>query len=185
MRTVYVVLTKSDTYLSRFIHFITKARYTHASLSFDEKLQPLYSFSRFQPFPPLPAGLHHESFEVGFFKKYSYIPCAVYKIDVDDYTFEKAKNEVDAMLQNAEYYRFSILGLVLCGCRIPLKRKRYYFCSQFVSYILETANIVELPYSPTLMRPSDYTKIEKLECIFEGKLNELKEQLNTYETITQ
>ena len=27
------------------------------------------------------------------------------------------------------------------------------------------------------------TKIENLECVFEGKLNELKEQLNTYNKI--
>jgi DNA mismatch repair protein MutS len=90
---------------------------------------------------------------------------------------------VEKMLKNADYYRFNILGLALCGCRIPLTRKRYYFCSQFVSHILETANVIELPHRPSLMRPSDYTKIEDLECVFEGKLNELKEHLNTYEKI--
>ncbi len=183
MRTIYVVLTKSDTYLSRFIHVITRASYTHASMSFEDKLQPLYSFSRFQAFPPLPAGLHNESLDVGFFEKYSHIPCAVYKIEVSEETYEKAKTEVETMLENADHYRFSILGLMLCGFHIPLTRKRHYFCSQFVSHILETANVIELPRRPSLMRPSDYTKIDCLECIFEGKLNELKDNLNTYNTI--
>ena len=183
MRTIYVVLTKSGTYLSKFIHIITRANYTHASMSFEDELQPLYSFSRFQAFPPLPAGLNNESLDNGVYKKYSHIPCAVYKIDVDEKTYQKAKGEVEEMLKNADYYRFNILGLALCGCRIPLTRKRYYFCSQFVSHILETANVIELPHRPSLMRPSDYTKIEDLECVFEGKLNELKEHLNTYEKI--
>ena len=183
MWTIYVVLTKSDTYISRFIHVITRASYTHASMSFEDKLQPLYSFSRFQAFPPLPAGLNNESFNKGVYGKYPHIPCAVYKIEVDEETYQKAKNEVDAMLENADYYRFNILGLMLCGFRIPLTRKRHYFCSQFVSHILKTANVIELPHRPSLMRPSDYTKIENLECVFEGKLNELKDNLNTYNKI--
>ncbi len=183
MRTIYVVLTKSGTYLSKFIHVITRADYTHASMSFEDKLQPLYSFSRFQAFPPLPAGLHSEGFDVGIYGKYPHIPCAVYKIEVEEEIYQKAKNEVEKMLENADYYRFNIIGLWLCGCRIPLTRKRYYFCSQFVSHILKNSNAVELPHRPSLMRPNDYTKIESLECVFKGRLNELKEHLNTYEKI--
>ena len=115
MRTIYIVLTKSGTYLSKFIRVVTKANYTHASMSFEDKLQPLYSFSRFQAFPPLPAGLNNESFDNGVYKKYPHIPCAVYKIEVDEEIYLKAKGEVEHMLKNADYYRFNILGLWLCG----------------------------------------------------------------------
>ena len=184
MRTIYIVLTKSGTYLSKFIRAVTNATYTHASMSFEDELQPLYSFSRFQTFPPLPAGLNNESFDNGVYKKYPHIPCAVYKIEVEEEIYQKAKGEVEKMLENADYYRFNILGLLLCGCRIPLTRKRYYFCSQFVSHILNSSNVIKLPHRPSLMRPSDYTKIESLECVFEGKLNELKDHLNTYNKIT-
>lgn len=183
MRTIYIVLTKSGTYLSKFIRAVTRANYTHASMSFEDELQPLYSFSRFQAFPPLPAGLNNESFDNGVYKKYPHIPCAVYKIEVNEETYLKAKGEVEQMLKNADYYRFNIIGLWLCGCRIPFTRKRYYFCSQFVSHILETANAIQLPHRPSLMRPSDYTKIESLECVFEGRLDELKANLNTYNKI--
>lgn len=184
MRTIYIVLTKTGTYLSKFIQLITRADYTHASMSFEEGLQPLYSFSRYYTYLPLPAGLHNEPLDRGFFKKHSHIPCAVYKIEVDEETFEAAKAEVEKMLEKTKYYRFSILGLALCGMRIPLTRKRYYFCSQFVSHILTHSKAIELPYEPCLMRPNDYLKIENLECIFKGKLDELKEQLNTYSKIT-
>ena len=160
MRTIYIVLTKSGTYLSKFIRAITNANYTHASMSFEDELQPLYSFSRFQAFPPLPAGLNNESFDNGVYKKYSHIPCAVYKIDVDEKTYQKAKGEVEEMLKNADYYRFNILGLALCGRRIPLTRKRYYFCSQFVSHILETANVIEPPHRPSLMHQATIQKLK-------------------------
>lgn len=184
MRTIYIVLTKTGTYLSRFIHIITRADYTHASMSFEDELQPLYSFSRFYTYLPLPAGLHHEPLDVGFFKKHSHIPCAVYKLEVDEETYQAAKKEVDAMLENSKYYRFNILGLALCGFRIPLNRKRHYFCSEFVSHILHSSNALKLPRKPCIMRPNDYTKIENLECIFEGRLDDLKERLNTYNKIT-
>lgn len=184
MRTIYVVLTKTGTYLSKFIHLITRADYTHASMSFEEGLQPLYSFSRFYTYLPLPAGLHNEPLDLGFFKKHSRIPCAVYKIEVDEDTYASAKEEVERMLINAKYYRFSILGLMFCGLRIPLTRKRYYFCSQFVSHILTHSEALQLPYEPSLMRPNDYSKIENIECVFKGRLDELKETLNTYNKIT-
>ncbi len=184
MHTIYILLTNTGTYLSRFIHILTRADYTHASMSFEEELQPLYSFSRKYVYLPLPAGLHHEPLEMGFFKKHSKIPCAVYKLEVDEETYLSAKAEVDEMLKNAKHYRFSILGLVLCGCRIPLTRRRHYFCSQFVSHILDTVNAVELPHRPSLMRPNDYTKIDSLECVFEGRLDELLQNLNTYNKIS-
>lgn len=184
MRTIYIVLTKTGTYLSKFINFVTRADYTHASMSFEEELQPLYSFSRYYTYLPLPAGLHHEPFEIGFFKKHSHIPCAVYKLEVDDETYAAAKAEVEAMLKNAKYYRFNILGLALCGFRIPLDRKRHYFCSEFVSHILHTANALELPRKPCIMRPNDYTKIENLECVFKGRLNELLEELKENQKIS-
>ena len=46
-----------------------------------------------------------------------HIPCAVYKIEVDEETYLKAKGEVEQMLKNADYYRFNILGLWLCGVK--------------------------------------------------------------------
>ncbi len=178
MQTIYILLTNTGTYLSRAIHFLTRADYTHASMSFEENLQPLYSFSRKYVYLPLPAGLHNEPLDLGFFKKHSKIPCAVYKLEVDKETYLAAKSEVEEMLKSAKHYRFSILGLVLCGCRIPLNRRRHYFCSQFVSHILNTANAVELPHRPSLMRPNDYTKIESLECVFKGRFDKLLESIN-------
>ena len=46
MKTIYILLTKSETILSKIVHFVTADAYTHASIAFDENLQTLYSSSR-------------------------------------------------------------------------------------------------------------------------------------------
>lgn len=60
MKTLYIFLTRSGTLLSNLVYRLTGARYTHASLAFDEDLSCLYSSTRkngYTMFPPqAPAG---------------------------------------------------------------------------------------------------------------------------------
>ena len=46
MKTIYILLTRSGTLLSNLVYRLTGARYTHASLAFDEDLGCLYSSTR-------------------------------------------------------------------------------------------------------------------------------------------
>ena len=170
MKSIYLLLTRSDTYVSKTIGLATSDKYTHMSISFDEKLEPLYSFARKYKRIPLPAGIRHEAL-------CNHIPCALYELKVDDETYEKAKNHVDDMMENADCYRYNVLGLLLCRMNIAYDRKSHYFCSEFVSEVLEMSNALELPKHPSLMRPADYTKIEELNCLFDGKLHELKRSI--------
>ena len=54
------------------------------------------------------------------------------------------------------------------------QRKRGY---NQADEVLEMSNALELPKHPSLMRPADYTKIEELNCLFDGKLHELKRSI--------
>ena len=46
MKDIYILLTKCDTLFSKAIYKITRAEYTHASISLDRELTKLYSFGR-------------------------------------------------------------------------------------------------------------------------------------------
>ena len=59
---------------------------------------------------------------------------------------------------------------------IRWKRRRHYFCSQFVSEVLEKSGAMELPKDSTLMHPSDYTTLPGLECLYTGPLRELPQR---------
>jgi len=176
-RSIYILLTKSDTCISKIINLTTADRYTHASISFEENLQPMYSFARKYVHFPLPAGLRHEPLDEGFFKRYSYIPCALYELKVTEDAYNRAKRRVERMMKKQKKYRFSVLGLILCRLSIPFHRKHFYFCSEFVGAVLEDSNALSLPKVPSLMRPNDYSKFDNMSCKFEGRLNMLLKQL--------
>ena len=42
MKTIYILLTRSGTLLSKLVYAATGASYTHASMAFDEELNCLY-----------------------------------------------------------------------------------------------------------------------------------------------
>ena len=67
MKSIYLLLTKSDTYVSKTIGLATSDKYTHISISFEETLEPLYSFARKYKRTPLPAGIRHEALYSGFY----------------------------------------------------------------------------------------------------------------------
>lgn len=60
MKTIYILLTRSGTLLSNLVYRLTGARYTHASLAFDEDLSCLYSSTRKNGYTMFPAGPSRE-----------------------------------------------------------------------------------------------------------------------------
>ena len=58
----------------------------------------------------------------------------------------------------------------MCGLHIRWQRRRHYFCSQFVSEVLQKSGALELPKPSTLMHPSDYAELPELRCLYRGTL---------------
>lgn len=172
MKSIYILLTKSETILSRIVHLVTAGTYTHASIAFDKDMNVLYSSSRKNGRTMFPAGPCKESLFSGYFKRHDRIPCALYELKVSDEAYERAKKEVELIMAEADKYHFNIIGLLLCQFNIPYKRKRYFFCSQFVSEILSRSEAMELPKDTSLIKPCDYMNMG-LMCRFRGKLYEL------------
>lgn len=173
MKSIYIFLSKTDTILSRIVHWITDDTYTHASISFDRNLQTLYSSSRKNGRTLFPAGPCREFLHKGYYKRHSQIPCAVYELKVSDEAYKKAIKEVECIMAKADRYHFNIIGLLLCRFNIPYHRKHYFFCSQFVSEVLHRSQAVSLPKDTSLMRPIDYTQLPEFICRFSGYLEEL------------
>lgn len=176
MKNIYILLTKSETILSKIVHLVTADAYTHASIAFDENLQTLYSSSRKNGRTLFPAGPCREYLHKGYYKRHLQIPCAVYELKVSDEAYEKAIKEVEEIMAKANQYHFNIIGLLLCRFNIPYHRKHYFFCSQFVSEVLHRSQAVSLPKDTSLMRPIDYTQLPELFCRFRGYLCDLANQ---------
>lgn len=153
MKTIYILLTRSETILSKLVHLVTSDTYTHTSIAFEENMQTLYSSSRKNGRTLFPAGPCREHLHSGYFKRHSHIPCAVYTLQVSDGAYEAAKMEVGRIMSDCDQYHFNIIGLMLCLFNIPYHRKHYFFCSQFVGEILQRSHALKLPKDTSLMRP--------------------------------
>ena len=176
MKTIYILLTRSGTLLSNLVYRLTGARYTHASLAFDEDLSCLYSSTRKNGYTMFPAGPSREYLNRGVFLMRENIPCALYALEVTDEAYTRAKRRTQHMMHHGELYRFNSLGLLLCWMHIRWQRRRHYFCSQFVSEVLEKSGALTLPKDSTLMHPNDYTQLPQLKCLYKGRLADLPQR---------
>jgi hypothetical protein len=82
-------------------------------------------------------------------------------LEVQDFIKEKY-NEKDS-------YKFNILGLIGILINYKVKRENYFYCAEFVKYVLEQSSIIELP---DLVKPEDFEKIYGLDEIYRGLLRE-------------
>ena len=79
-------------------------------------------------------------------------------------------------MRHSEEYSFNTLGLILCGLHIRWQRHHHYFCSQFVSEVLEQSGALALPKDSTLMHPNDYALLPQLKCLYKGRLADLPQR---------
>ena len=176
MKTIYILLTRSGTLLSKLVYAATGASYTHASMAFDAELSCLYSSTRKNGYTMFPAGPSREYLNRGVFLQRENIPCALYALEVSEEAYARARRRAEHMMNHGHLYRFNSLGLLLCWLHIRWQRRRHYFCSQFVSEVLEKSGAVDLPKDSTLMHPNDYTLLPQLKCLYKGRLVDLPQR---------
>jgi len=183
MKYLYLLLTCSDTYLSRSIRHLTDDPYTHAALCFTPELNPIYSFGRKFASLMFPAGFTKDRLGKGFLRKHRKMECILLRLSVEDEAYLSAKEVVAAFEKNSFYYRYNVVGLILCGRQIAYERRRHFFCSQFVASVLQKSGAVKLPKTPSLMRPADFTMLPGVEVIFKGTVHTLEQQLEKEDSI--
>ena len=176
MKDIYILLTKSDTLFSKVIYRITRAEYTHASISLDRELTMLYSFGRKYRYSMLPAGFVHEDINRGVMGSSDTMKCALYRIRISDRSYQRLERRIRHMESNRESYRYNIMGIPLCMFGIAKERKSHFFCSQFVSGVQIKSGAIDSGAlrAPSLTHPGDLRKLPKARCIFEGTMAELR-----------
>ncbi len=172
-RTVYLLLTRSETYFSRLIHHFTDGEFTHASLGLEGPGGAFYSFARKDPRRVLPAGLIQERVDRGFFSMHPHIPCCLYALTVSEDTYQFLCRRLRAMYANRERYHYNLLGTLACFFRLPLVRRHHKFCSEFVAELLYESGAVEWGKQPALIRPMDICRLERLRPIHRGEVGSL------------
>lgn len=171
-RYIYLVFTRTGTWLSRLISVFSDIEYPHASLSFDDRFTEMYSFGRKDPDNPLSGGFAIENLSDGVFKKHSGCKCLIVRVKVSEDQYASLRKYVSEFSKDSERYRYNFLGLCSILFNMPIKRKHHYFCSQFVSEALVKSNVVKLEKAPELTRTDDLYMIKNKEILYEGFVRE-------------
>lgn len=175
-KEIYLVFSYTGTLLSKCIKKITNDKYAHVSISLDDTFTNMYSFGRKHPSNPIWAGLVTENLFDGVFKNFKNSKCLIYKIEISPEQYLELEKILNIFMSEQKKYKYNFIGLFTVKTKKTFKRKYHYFCSQFVSEVLQAAHIIQLSKSPEFIKPCDLlnTNIENKIFIYEGLITDFK-----------
>lgn len=176
-KTVYIMLTRTDTFISKLIAVATRTKYTHAALSLDLSLTKLYSFGRLYAYIPWIGCFKHENTATGVYRRFRNSPCALFRLEVSESAYDAICARIREMTLDSGRYRYNIIGLFGNYIGHPIYRENYYFCSEFVADTLIRSDALRLSREPSLVRPNDFLEMGELKPVFFGTLASLREYL--------
>ena len=174
MKKIYIVLSYTGTILSKIIKLYTRKDYSHVSISLDKDLTQMYSFGRVHPYIPFWGGFIKESPDTGTFKRFKNTKTIIYSMEVSDKDYKKIKEVIEDMFSKRKNYHFNVMGLITVMGHYHLKRENFFYCAEFVKYVLEQSTL-ELDL-PELIKPEDFRDLEGTDVVFKGMLREYDKQ---------
>ncbi|MBR3523234.1 MAG: hypothetical protein IKN87_00915 [Bacilli bacterium] len=166
---IYIIISFTGTLLSRIVRFWTCRKYSHTSISLDKELNEMYSFGRVNPYNPFKGSFVHENIKWGTLKRFHNTKCIIISMDVTKKQYNDVKNIIQEFIDNGQkYYKFNIRGIVYAAFNKIIRQKNKYYCSEFVKYVLDNANIDN--NLPGVVKPMDFLKLEKYDVVYEGYL---------------
>lgn len=178
--SVYIVLSKTQTLPSNVIKMWTKEPYAHTSLALDIELNEMYSFARKRLKNPFDCGFISEDITSGVFGRDLETTCRIGRLRVTKQQFHKIQMILEKFKREKAVYHYNYLGILGVMCHWSVERRYNYFCSQFVSSVLEKAGVPLFDKKPGLTCPRDFRTCDKLELIYEGKLRNYRNYLKLH-----
>lgn len=171
MKKIYIILTYTGTILSKIVKIYTRKEYSHVSISLDRDLNQMYSFGRLNPYNPFIGGFVHEGIDRGTFKRFKNTKTKIYSMEIDQEKYERLEEIIENIQQKKKLYKFNVIGLIAVALNVRIKREKCFYCAEFVKYVLEQSEVVELP---EIIKPDDFNKLNGLNEVYIGKLQDYK-----------
>jgi hypothetical protein len=166
---LYIVLTRTNTIVSRLIRLFMKDEYTHASIALDRDLRNMYSFGRKYIYNPFIGAFRREYRDKGVYKLQKIVPCIVLEVEVTEEQYEKAQSILNQFISNSERYKYNYKGLLYNLFNAETCDDKHFLCSEFVYYVLNQSGIVDFNIPRNLVRPQSLLNI-KSNIVFKGDL---------------
>ena len=110
-KKIFLLLTDTDTMLTRLIRACTKTPYNHASIGFNPELSEVYSFGRKTVYNPFIGGFVREDMHSVLFQQ---ADCSLYSLTVTDHQFEKMHSYIRVMDIQKECLSLQFYRIIWC-----------------------------------------------------------------------
>ena len=153
---VYIVLTRTNTTMSRAIQFFKSDEYTHASITLDSELNHMYSFGRKYTYNPLIGHFKREELHSGLFGLQKSLPCLTYRVEVTAAQYHRVKGHLEDFVDHKEKYKYNYMGLLHSFQKKSHSYEDRFLCSEFVYHILKESDVLDLKIPRNLVRPEHF-----------------------------
>ncbi|MCJ7688718.1 MAG: hypothetical protein MUO60_05285 [Clostridiaceae bacterium] len=169
---VYVVISRTSSYMGKIIRKVIKGEYNHASISLNENLSQMYSFSRLAVSNPLVGGIIRESVFTLTIGLKDDVPINIYRIPVTPSQYEHISEFIYDTYNDDEIYYYNILqaiGLISNKKHVMYKT---YICTEFVMEALRHGGINLTQIEPYVITPTGICEIMARFIHYSGNLSE-------------
>ncbi|MCL1632729.1 hypothetical protein M3N64_12445 [Sporolactobacillus sp. CPB3-1] len=176
----YILLTDSGTLPSKLVKWWTGDCCTHAAISLDSPLL-VYSFGRKCRYNFLKGGfIETDLTQSGQLD----MPIKLLRLPLSRESYRQARAMLAHFQHNGDQYRYNFLGILGYIMHRKLNQPHAYFCSQFVSMVLERSGACSLMKPACFVKPADLLELKQAEVVYEGSLIDyLTDGLDTHEPL--
>ena len=145
--TLSVLFVNYEDFWSKVVYYVLGRGYSHAAISVDDEGETYYSFN-FKGFRREKPRKH-----VDIVSK-----SVCYKLSVSKEEYEKVAEMIEEFQQKRFEWRYNLAGLLLSRLHICHRKKKHYFCSEFVVEMLEKAKVANFKKSAAHYLPNRLEK---------------------------
>lgn len=163
---VFIILQHSGTIGSNIIKKATNAKYTHAAISFNSEMSPLYTFG-YKDYDSIfgKTGFVVQTPTDEFYTLYK-VKYAVYVMYVNQSQYEAMQNALNRFIKKKDEWEFDMSALISVWLNRPTEKSKKYFCSRFVAEIINAG--YKLNKVPSLYKPQDLKYLNNITLVNKG-----------------
>ena len=159
---VFIVLSSGSSLFANAIKAVTKNEFSHAMISFNSKLDPLYSFGT-RPDGKLGFVINNSKDRVWDIEDCKY---SVYVMYVTDKAKRAMKQRLNDFVSKEKDLKYSFKGILDIWRGKESEKDEKWFCSRFVMEIMSKKK--KLSKVPSLWRPGDIEQLSNISLVNRG-----------------